>query len=84
MLKEAAHGFRNLYGYSIKAGFERPVTQMKTKNDEIVNSSFFSIFCSCCIILIPLANNTTEHQLRRLPLCSEFVLFAFCWRCFAC
>jgi len=36
--KEAAHGFRNLSVYTIVLAFERPVTQMKTKFDEIVNN----------------------------------------------
>ena len=35
--KEAAHGFRNLSVYKISAGFEHPITDLKTKFDQFVN-----------------------------------------------
>ena len=35
--KEAAHGFRNLSVIKITCSFERQMTQMKTKFDEIMN-----------------------------------------------
>ena len=35
--KSAAHGFRRFYALSIQAGFERRMTEMKTKNVQVVN-----------------------------------------------
>ena len=35
--KGAAHGFRNLSVIKVPDGFERPITELKTKSDKIVN-----------------------------------------------
>ena len=37
--KEAAHGFRNLSVIKILLGFEQAITEMKIKNDEIMNNA---------------------------------------------
>jgi hypothetical protein len=40
--KGAAHGFRNLSAIKIPVVFERPVTQIRTKNDIFMNKPVYS------------------------------------------